>query len=164
MLPTRKTGRDTLHWIMLLPRSISFDRLPSCNPFQPSSHNQFASGAQSGRKREKALSRLRSRPQPGRAERKLWEFYKKISLISSWEWEEKHHSTCRGLNPWPPPELPPDLPAPKRRSCGRRGGPRVALLPYHSTWAREREDRITWRAPPYALFRAFYELLLPPSC
>ena len=37
----------------------------------PSSDHQFASGAQSGRKREKALSRLRSRPQPGRAERKL---------------------------------------------------------------------------------------------
>ena len=94
---------------------------------------QFASRARSGRKREKALSRLRSRPQPGRAERKLCEIYKKISSISLWEREEKHHSTCRDLNPCPPPELPPDLPAPKRRSCGRRGGPCVTLLPYHST-------------------------------
>ena len=49
------------------------------------------------------------------------------------------------LNPCPPPELPPGLPAPRRRSCRRRGGPCVALPPYLSAGARDREDRITWR-------------------
>merc|ERR1712012_901721 len=49
------------------------------------------------------------------------------------------------LNPCPPPELPPSLPAPMRRSCRRRGGPCVARPSYHSAGARDREDRITWR-------------------
>ena len=49
------------------------------------------------------------------------------------------------LNPRPPPELPPGLPAPIRRSCRRRGGHCVARPSYHSAGARDREDRITWR-------------------
>ena len=48
------------------------------------------------------------------------------------------------LNPRPPPELPPGLPAPIRRSCRRRGGHCVARPSYHSAGARDREDRITW--------------------
>ena len=103
------------------------------------STSQSTKRARSGRKREKALSRLRSRPQPGRAEHKLWEIYKKISSISLWDREEKHHSTCRDLNPCPPPELPPGLPAPRRRSCRRRGGPCVAsaTLPFYlGSWKR----------------------------
>ena len=108
--------------------------------------------------REKALSRLRSRPQPGRAERELWEFYKKIASISSWERERKPHSTCRGLNPLTPTWVTTctwrDFPAPKRWS--REMGKRWTLcglstLPfYRSSWKGE---PMTWGAPPYVLFR-----------
>ena len=49
------------------------------------------------------------------------------------------------LNPRPPPELPPGLPAPTRQSCMRRGGHCVARPLYHSAGARDGEDRITWR-------------------
>ena len=43
------------------------------------------------------------------------------------------------LNPRPPPELPPGLPAPRRRSWRRRGGPCVAsaTLPFYlGSWKR----------------------------
>ena len=79
-------------------------------------------------------------------ERELWEFYKKIASISSWEREKKLTLLAVVLILWPLPEWPP---APGETfpllSVGAvrwaRGGPCVALLPYHSTWAREKGDR-----------------------
>ena len=98
-------------------------------------------------------------------ERELWEFYKKTASISSREREKRITLLAVVLILWPPPEWPPDFPAPKRWSRGRRrGGPCVALLPYHSTWARERGDRMTWGAPPYVLFRPSTSCSSRPSC
>ena len=56
---------------------------------------QSTKRARSGRKREKALSRLRRRLSRGGESADSEKFYKRISSISLWEPEEKHHSTCR---------------------------------------------------------------------
>ena len=56
---------------------------------------QLTKRARSGRKREKALSRLRSRLSRDGQSANTVKSYKRISLISLWEPEEKHHSTCR---------------------------------------------------------------------
>ena len=91
-------------------------------------------------------------------ERELWEFYKKIASISSWEREKKPHSTCRDLNPLTPTWVTTctwrDFPAPKRWS--REMGKRWTLcglstLPfYRSSW---KGGPMTWGAPPCVLFR-----------
>ena len=65
------------------------------------------------------------------------------------------------LNPCPPPELPPGLPAPIRRSCRRRGGPCVARPSYHSAGARDREDRITWRCATIRLVSSLLRAASP---
>ena len=58
-------------------------------------NHQSTKRARSGRKREKALSRLRSRLSRDGQSANSEKSYKRISLISLWEPEEKHHSTCR---------------------------------------------------------------------
>ena len=65
------------------------------------------------------------------------------------------------LNPRPPSELPPGLPAPIRRSCRRRGGPCVARPSYHSAGARDREDRITWRCATIRLVSSLLRAASP---
>ena len=56
---------------------------------------QSTKRAWSGWKREKALSRLRSRLSRDRQSANSEKSYKRISLISLWEPVEKHRSTCR---------------------------------------------------------------------
>ena len=56
---------------------------------------QLTKRARSGRKREKALSRLRSRLSRDGQSANSEKFFKRISSISLWEPEEKHLSTCR---------------------------------------------------------------------
>ena len=56
---------------------------------------QSTKRAWSGRRREKALSRLRSRLSRDRQSVNSEKSYKRISLISLWRPVEKHRSTCR---------------------------------------------------------------------
>ena len=62
---------------------------------QDISFHELTKRAWSGRKREKALSRLRSRLSRDGQSADSEKFYKRISSILLWEPEEKHHSTCR---------------------------------------------------------------------
>ena len=57
--------------------------------------NQSTKRAWSGRKCEKALSRLSSRLSRDGQSADSEKFYKRISSILLWGPEEKHHSTCR---------------------------------------------------------------------
>ena len=101
-------------------------------------------------------------PRPGRAKRRLWEIFTRGY--------HRLHYGCRRrkitqlavfLNPRPPPELPPGLPAPIRRSCRRRGGHCVARPSYHSAGARDREDRITWRCATIRLVSSLLRAASP---
>ena len=56
---------------------------------------QLTKRARSGRKREKALSRLRSRLSRDGQSANSEKSYKRISLFSLWGLVEKHRSTCR---------------------------------------------------------------------
>ena len=125
-----------------------------------STFNQSTKRAWSGRKREKALSRLRSRLSRDRQSANSEKSYKRISLISLWRPVEKHPQLAVLLNPRPPSELPPSLPAPIRQSCRRRGGPCLARPSYHSAGARDGEDQITWRCATKRLVSG----LLQPTC
>ena len=114
--------------------------------------------AWSGRRCEKALSRLRSRLSRDRQSANSEKSYKRIPLISLWRPVEKHPQLAVLLNPRPPSELSPSLPASIRQSCRRRGGPCLARPSYHSAGARDGENRITWRCatkrPVSGLLRA----------
>ena len=58
-------------------------------------HIESTERAWSGRRREKALSRLRSRLSRDRQSANSEKSYKRISLFSLWGPVEKHRSTCR---------------------------------------------------------------------